>query len=189
MARLVQGILIVTQRTAPHNQGIRMGHNKRESCEQQTEAKVHKVSPKLDSRRLGKCRLAWRVTVPAVTFGWWGQSLVFHTLTGSICPALWRRSRLLVLLVVKRGRAMMQVGGMFSFFLHLVLNESSSLTTSSLSTVADHVRPVTTTSCHLGIFCTAVRRQRTLIISHLLNMTVRSLHSDSMMPPDAIRLL
>lgn len=86
------------------------------------EAKVHKVSPKLDSRRLGKCRLAWRVTFPAVTFGRWGQSLVFRTLTGSICPALWRRSRLLVLLVVKRGRAMMLVGGMFSFCPHLVLN-------------------------------------------------------------------
>lgn len=138
----MQGILTGTQRTAPHNQAC-------ESCEQQTEAKVHKVSPKLDGRRLGKCRLAWRVTFPAVTFGRWGQSLVFHTLTGSICPALWRRSRLLVLLVVRRGGAMMLVGGMFSL---LVLNESSSLTTASLSAVADHVRPVTATSCHLGIF-------------------------------------
>lgn len=37
------------------------------------------------------------------------------------------------------------------FFLHLVLNQSSSLTTSSLRSVADRVRPVIAASCHRGI--------------------------------------
>lgn len=44
------------------------------------------------------------------------------------------------------------VWGNVFFFLRLVLNQSRSLTTSSLSTVADHVHLVITTSCHLGIY-------------------------------------